>query len=73
MTFKIEIASVSDRDDLVAEIWQSDQMIAEIRRTADGRPLIEIYPPLEGGSWTFLALDWIEAQQRAIALLNGST
>lgn len=72
MMFTIEIASVSDRDELVAEIWQSDQMIAEIRRAIDGEPLIEIYSPLRGGSWTFVASEWLEAQNRALARLDGS-
>jgi len=39
---KIEIVSSPDRENLVAEIWQGDQMIAEINQ--DGETLeLEIY------------------------------
>lgn len=40
--FKIEITSVPDRENLVAEIWYSDFLLAEISSEAEN-PVIEFY------------------------------
>ena len=40
--FKIEIASVSDRDKLVAEIWFGESLIAEVNQEND-KLQIEFY------------------------------
>ena len=47
MSFTVEIASVSDRDDLVAEIWLDGSMVAELHRN-DGKFKIDIYPNESG-------------------------
>lgn len=41
--FKIEITSVPDREQLVAEIWHSEFLIAEINREKEALE-IELYP-----------------------------
>lgn len=41
MSFSIEITSVIDRDELVAEIWWKDEMFAEIHQDMEVK--IEIY------------------------------
>lgn len=70
MSFSIEIASVPDRDDVVAEIWWGDAMVAELHRGASGEVEIEIYPPESRGSWSFDLPSWItvlaKAQQKLV-------
>jgi hypothetical protein len=41
--FKIEIASVPDRENLVAEIWYSEVLIAEINQEKENLE-IQLYP-----------------------------
>lgn len=68
MTFTVEIASVPDRDALVAEIWWGDVMVAELHRDASGATAIEIYPTQSREPWTFDLASWLaalaEAQQK---------
>lgn len=41
--FTVEIASVPDRDSLVAEIWFNNMMLAELSNH-NGKAILEIYP-----------------------------
>lgn len=41
--FRIQIASVPDRENLVAEVWHEDIMVAEINQERDQLE-IELYP-----------------------------
>lgn len=43
----IEITSVPDRDDLVAEIWKGGDMLGELRHE-DGGLRVQIYPAPSG-------------------------
>jgi hypothetical protein len=67
MSFTVEITSVSDRDDLVAEIWMDGAMVAELHRDY-GKFKIDIYPNESGQSWCFEMSDWLavlsEAQRK---------
>ena len=67
MNFRIQIASVSDRDEVVAEIWLGDAMVAEVRRGERGELQIEIYPR-DSGPWNLELKSWlaalVEAQRR---------
>jgi hypothetical protein len=65
MNFTIEIASVPDRDDLVAEIWWGDAMVAELHRGASGATQIEIYPTQSRDSWSFDLASWLAALAEA--------
>lgn len=65
MSFVVEIASVPDRDHLVAEIWWDDCMVGEIRRTDDGGSRLEIYAQASGMPWSFDFCDWLEILQEA--------
>lgn len=40
--FNIELSSVPDRENLVAEIWYGEKMIAEVNKES-GRFVIEFY------------------------------
>ncbi len=54
MIFTIEIASVPDRDDLVAEIWDGSEMVAEVHRSSTSSKFeVEIYNNLHSNSWSF--------------------
>lgn len=68
MSFVIEIASVSDREDIVAEVWWSGCMVAEINHDTSGEFKIDIYPAESGQPWSFELSAWIdtlsEAQRR---------
>lgn len=50
--FEIILASVPDRDDLVAEIWRGDAQFAEVRRDVE-RFLVEVYKNPNDLKWTF--------------------
>ena len=69
MSFTVEIASVSDRDDLVAEIWLNGAMVAELHRD-EGKFKIDIYPNESRQPWCFELSDWVavlsEAQRKLI-------
>jgi hypothetical protein len=68
MNFTIKIASVPDRDDVVAEIWLGDAMVAELHRGSVGSVEIEIYATESHGPWRFELSSWLailaEAQRR---------
>ena len=65
MNLKVEITSVSDRDDLVAEIWQEDEMVAEIQRVPGGRFVLEPYPSPNQKPWSFDLESWMTALSEA--------
>ncbi len=50
--FKINIASLPDREKLVLEIWYKNEQVAEINQETD-EFFLEIYPPKKGNSWKF--------------------
>jgi hypothetical protein len=68
MNFTIEIASVPDRDDVVAEVWWGEAMVAELQRGATGGVEIEIYPTKSHDPWSFDLASWLavlaEAQRK---------
>jgi hypothetical protein len=65
MKLTLEITSVPDRDELVAEIWHKDEMVGEIQRAHDGRLLLEIYPASNEGGWSFDLEVWMETLSTA--------
>ncbi len=50
--WKIQLASLPDKRNLVAEIWYADELWAEISHEEDA-PWLEIYPRRGGESWHF--------------------
>ena len=70
MNFTIEIASVPDRDDAIAEIWWGDAMVAELRRSTSGGIEIEIYPAESRASWSFDLAGWLTVLVEAQRKLN---
>ena len=51
MSFTIEIASVPDRDAVVAEIWFDYAMVAEMYRVVGGEICLDIYPSESHDPW----------------------
>ncbi len=70
MSFVIEIASSPDRDELVAEIWWNEQMVAELRHGAEGRIYIDVYPAPSQKPWSFVLEEWLQAVKEAKARLG---
>lgn len=68
MSFVVEIASVSDREELVAEIWWEGGMVAEVQGTAARGFQLDIYARKSGEPWSFTLQNWLsvlaEAQRR---------
>jgi hypothetical protein len=65
MTFAVEIVSSPDRDELVAEIWWDDQMIAEIRKAPGGERFLDLYPSPSRVPWSFKFEEWVNAVNEA--------
>lgn len=68
MSFAVEIASVPDRDSLVAEIWYNDDMVAELYTLSGGIELA-LYGAPHGRAWTFDSLEFLSAPELARARL----
>lgn len=62
--FKSEIASVEDRDELVAELWWDDHQVAELSQDG-GRLRLQLYKAGTGKCWDF---DYIEFAQAIAGL-----
>ncbi|MBB5418037.1 hypothetical protein QF000_003829 [Paraburkholderia atlantica] len=50
-TLSAQIASVSDRENLVFEIWYGGRQVAEISKEPNQDYAIEIFPAADGKSW----------------------
>jgi hypothetical protein len=70
MAFVVDIASSPDRDEVVAEIWWNDQMVAEIRQGADGNRYLDVYPSPSRTPWSFRLADWLDALKEAESRLR---
>lgn len=51
-TFRVQIASLPDREEVVAEIWSGEEQVAGLRMES-GVPRIQIYSPRESDWWDF--------------------
>ncbi|RLC19102.1 MAG: hypothetical protein DRI57_07645 [Deltaproteobacteria bacterium] len=69
--FTVEIASVPDRENLVAEIWLGDIMVAELS-DCNGKAMLEIYPNDKGSRWNVECEEFIGALLLAEKKLAGS-
>lgn len=50
---RAQIASVTDRENLIYEIWHENRQVAEISKEPGRGYEIEIYPAAENGAWHF--------------------
>ena len=68
---EIQIASVTDREELVAEIWVGSQMLAELRHEG-GEHRVQLYPRTDGEPWDLLHADIVRTLEEArTRLLHG--
>jgi hypothetical protein len=70
-SLRIQVASVPDRDDLVAEIWSGSEQVAELRKE-NGAPQIQLYSR-QSGWWDFPYADFVAALQTAREELEKQT
>lgn len=70
MSFTIEIASVPDREGVVAEIWWNAAQVAELRRGTGNDMIIEIYPAHATEPWSFDLGAFLDAVGDAKARLS---
>jgi hypothetical protein len=66
----IEIASVPDREDVVAEVWAGPEQFAELRREGDTL-VVQIYAPPHGGAWELAFEQVLSALATAKQRLEG--
>lgn len=59
------ITSPPDRENCVLEIWAGSSQVAEISHEPGKSIEIEIYPPIEGGTWNFKLEDLMAALHQA--------
>ena len=59
------ITSPPDREECVAEIWAGSSQLAEISHEPGRSIEIEIYPPPEGGRWSFKLEELMSALHQA--------
>lgn len=69
--YRVVITSPPDREGVVAEIWQGDEMWAEIANE-EGHLTIEVYPRQSGRTWMFDYEEALKAMQLARNKLLGN-
>ena len=65
----VKIASVPDREELVAELWEGDEMWAELSHEREGQLVLEIYARSSGEPWSFAFDDAVRGLLEAKARL----
>ncbi|TAK76193.1 MAG: hypothetical protein EPO11_04575 [Gammaproteobacteria bacterium] len=60
MKLTIQLASVPHHPELVAEIWQETNMIAEVRLHEKNNFIIELYPHPTQACWSFKLDEWMK-------------
>lgn len=66
--FKVELTSVPDRTDVVAEVWFQDELLAELRRER-GVVRIQLYKS-PGAAWDLAYDGFLAAVEEARARLG---
>lgn len=68
-TFEVELVSVPDRGDLVAEVWFGTHQVAELRRQ-ERTLLVQLYLAPTGTGWEFVYVDFVGALEEARSRLE---
>lgn len=66
------IASPSDRENIVVEIWCGPVQVAEVSHEPDQPVEIEIYPSLDGEKWRFELQELLILLEHALVTLGQS-
>lgn len=64
------IASPSDRENIVIEIWAEDVQVAEVSREPGSSTEIDIFPPAAGTVWHFNLDEFRVLLDQAAGTLN---
>lgn len=64
------ISSPPDRENSVFEIWLGTDQLAEVSHEPDRPVEIEIYPPAEGGKWSFELEELMSLLSQAVKSLK---
>lgn len=59
-SFSINLASLPDRDSVVAEVWRGKHLLAELRREA-GALRLQLYSGPNGAPWDVLHEELVQA------------
>ena len=70
-SFRVELASVPDRDDVVAEVWFDGELFAELRHDT-GVVRLQLYDAPSGGRWDLPHDDVVAALRNARERLGAS-
>lgn len=70
MEITVQIASIPDRENIVAELWQGGDMIAEVQQAADGGFTVEIYAKERDGPWRMNLDDLLNAFKKSVQHLS---
>jgi hypothetical protein len=62
--FKVEIASVPDREEVVAEVWCGDELFAVLRQEAGG-VAVQLYGPEDTKAWELRLPDLLAVLEQA--------
>lgn len=60
LELQVQIASVPDRDELVAELWAGKYQVAELAQL-EGKLVLQLYAAPDGLSWEFGLDDFIRS------------
>ncbi len=71
MNFSIEIASVPDREELVAELWYGNEQVAELSQEG-GELTLHLYPPRYRDRWEFGHAAFLNQLQQLGRRLRGT-
>jgi phage pi2 protein 07 len=64
------MSSPPDRENLVFEIWLGTDQLAEVSHEPGRQVEIEIYPPAEGGKWSFELEEFMSLLSQAVKNLQ---
>ena len=64
------MSSPPDRENLVFEIWMDADQLAEVSHEPERPVEIEIYPPAEGGKWSFELEEFMSLLNQAVKSLK---
>lgn len=67
----VQVASIPDREEVVAEIWSGKNMVAELRRAGGQAFILEMYCSKSNEPWVFDLDSWVIALESAKKKLNG--
>lgn len=61
MKLTVELSSVPDRDQIVAEVWLGEEMLAEVTWDSTKKYMVEIYSNPNGEVWKLNYDEFIQA------------